>query len=614
MRDLVVDLRRSARSKAVEAAPEVPTRRQSRSLAWGLAAAVGIAAGLAGFVAHIALTNHTPQQEIRVQRLTDLVGLEETPALSPDGKTVAFVAVEKGRRQIWVRLLAGGTPLAITKDDADHYGPRWAPDSASLIYYTAGAIWEVPALGGTARKIVSALGPGDFSHDGKSLAYFRLQDGATELALGARDQSTARAVTKLSGGTVYSNLRWSPDDQSLAFQAEGTGTSFVSKLMVAAVSSGEQRQAAGGDVMLSGFAWIPDGSGLIVSSAQGSTMAYPPTYNVWTVPRGRGTQAQLSFGEFSYESPDVNPQGNLVLSRVRSQSDVWKFPVTGDPADNALRGSRITRQTGQVQSVTASPDESEVAFLSDNGGHANVWVARVSNGEMRPVTREFDPRSLVAVPYWSPRGEWINFLSNRNTNGGDVTLWLAKPDGSDARDLGMVGAWVCWSPDGNSLYYSTQEKNVLQIRKVPVAGGQPVTVRDDNAIGCAADTSTLYYARMPTQATAADFEIRAATPENGPSKVIGHVAGSRIPVASANIQPYLSPDGKWLAMPLLDGSTTNLWALPTSGGDWRKLTDFGARNAIIARRIAWSRDGKYMYASVSDVDSDIVMLSGLKLR
>ena len=83
--------------------------------------------------------------------------------------------------------------------------------------------------------------------------------------------------------------------------------------------------------------------------------------------------------------------------------------MTGDPMDNARRGVRITRQTGQVQTVSVSLGDSEVVFLSDNGGHTNVWTARVADGEMRPVTREFDPRVVVAVPVWSPRGDWINF-------------------------------------------------------------------------------------------------------------------------------------------------------------------------------------------------------------
>ena len=67
-----------------------------------------------------------PVQTVRVLRLTDAVGLEESPAISPDGKSVVFVAKDGNQRQIWLRMLAGGSPVAITKDDADHTGPRWS--------------------------------------------------------------------------------------------------------------------------------------------------------------------------------------------------------------------------------------------------------------------------------------------------------------------------------------------------------------------------------------------------------------------------------------------------------------------------------------------------------
>jgi Tol biopolymer transport system component len=295
---------------------------------------------------------------------------------------------------------------------------------------------------------------------------------------------------------------------------------------------------------------------------------------------------------------------------------VWKFPVAGDPAENVRRGTQITHQTGKIQTLTVSPDETEVAFLSDNGGHANVWAARIRDGEMRPITRESDPRFVVAVPAWSPSGDLINFLSNRNSREPNVTLWVARPDGSDPRDLGILGAWACWSPDGRWLYYSIEENGNYEIRKAAPAGGAPQTVRRDNAVGCAVapDSSALYYLRVLTQVNGAwDFEVRAATPENAESKQLGLVSGARVPTGALNIQGYASPDGKWLAMPLLDGSTTNLWALPTQGGEWRKLTDFAPRNVIIARRIAWSKDGQSIYAAVSEVDSDIVMLAGLKL-
>jgi serine/threonine protein kinase/WD40 repeat protein len=643
MRELVVDLRRLGRrrteefghrSGAMATPPGVvslpsedhrlitPSSRSRRVLTtWGIPLGVALAAGAIGWMLRPTLMTAPSSPSVQIQRLTDLVGLEEAPAISPDGRTVAFVAVAGGHRQIWVRLIAGGAPLALTRDEIDHYGPRWSPDSSSLIYFTTGAqpgepgtIWEVPALGGAPRRLVEALGPGDLSHDGKSLAFFRFHEGAVELAVANRDQSGTRAIAKLPGG-AFSNLRWSPDDQRIALLHDASGFAFATNLMVADMSGGEPRRIVG-DYQFQGATWLPDGSGLIVSSSQGSLMSYPPTYNLWEVRLDGGTPSQLTFGESSYEFPDLGTQGNLVVSRVRAQADVWKFPVTGPPDENVRRGVRITQQTGLVQTVTLSPDESRVAFLSDNGGHANVWTALTDNGDMSPVTREADPRLVVAVPVWSPRADWINFLSNRNSKTLDVTLWLARPDGSDLRDLEVTGAWACWSVDGKWLYFSDSDGGPYRIKKLPIDGGQPMTVRDDNAIGCSTtEDGSLFYAKILTQATGAwDFELRVAQPENGPSRLIGRVSGARVPASAINFHAFPSPDGRWLATPLLDGSTTNLWAVSTESGEWRKLTDFGSRNVMIARRIAWSRDGRSLYASVSDVDSDIVMLAGLTAK
>jgi serine/threonine protein kinase/Tol biopolymer transport system component len=626
MREMFVDMRRALRKDSAELTPitHVPDLVAHRPSRRSRAAAVvaGLACLLAGYVIHGLVDSRSVplRQDVHVQRLTDLVGLEEAPALSPDGKSIAFVAGMGGRRQIWVRLLSGGSTLALTKDDIDHYGPRWSPDSASIMYYTngptpgdAGTLWEIPALGGTPRRLVSALAPGDFSHDGKSFVFVGFKDGHIELTVASRDLSSSRAVTRLPNA-VYYPPRWSPRDDQIAFLRSLGGATFSTTLWIVNSSGGEPRRVTG-DYYLQGYSWIPDGSGLIASSGHRSTMNYPALGDLWMFPINGGPPTQLTFGESAYEFPDLDARGNVVASRVRSQSDVWRFPVTGDPAANARNGVRITHQTGQVQTLTMSPDESEVAFLSDNGGHANVWVARVADGEMHPVTREFNPSVVLAVPFWSPRGDLINYLSNHNTGTADVSLWVVKADGSDPRDLGVIGAWVCWSADGQWLYHSRLEKDVYQIRKVRVEGGTPELVRDDNAVGCATapDGSALYYAKILAGTTGAwDFEIRVARPENGPSALDGSVSGARIPSESVNVQLYPSPDGKWLATPLIDGTTVNLWALSSTGGGWRKLTDFAPDNVMIARRIAWSRDGKSIYASMSEVDSDIVMLSGVK--
>ena len=77
------------------------------------------------------------------------------------------------------------------------------------------------------------------------------------------------------------------------------------------------------------------------------------------------------------------------------------------------------------------------------------------------------------------------------------------------------------------------------------------------------------------------------------------------------MQPVLSPDGKWLAMLLLDGPVTNIWAQPTNGGAMRRITDFGTQATFIARRVSWSSDGKSIYAAVGKGEADIVLVSNL---
>jgi Tol biopolymer transport system component len=627
MRELVVDLRRLARRMsdvhsplaATFVAPRSTTRpRALRS--WLLAALAALAAGVAGWTLRPEESVGVGAPGIRAQRLTDSVGLEEAPALSPDGRSVAYVTVESGgHRQIEVRLLAGGAALRLTTADVDHYGPRWSPDSSSILYFTpataAGGpstLWEVSALGGEPRRLVEALGPGDFSRDGASIAFFRFHEGHIELAVASRDLARVRVVTELPPAS-YSNLRWSPDDRWLAYLREAGGSAFSTTLEVVGTDGGAARRL-GGDYYLQGAAWLHDGLGWVVSSAQGSLMSYPPTYTLWVVPFDGGPASPLTFGEDSYEYPDVGADGRIVASRVRSQSDVWRIPLTGEPAENARQATRISRQTGLLQTISLGPDEKAGAVLSDNGGHANVWTVRLADGEMQPVTREVDPRVIVAVPVWSPRGDWINFLSTRGSGTSDVTLWLARPDGSEPRDLGLFGAWACWSGDGEWLYYSVLANSKYEIRKTDIASTRVETVRTDDAIGCdlARDGSALYYSRVLAQSSGTwDLELRVASPENGPSRLLGRMVGARVPATPVNFHALLSPDGAWLAMPLLDGATTNLWALSTTTGEWRRLTDFGERNVVIARRIAWSNDARSMYASISDVDSDIVLLTGL---
>ncbi len=555
----------------------------------------------------------------RVIRLTDLPGLEESPAISPDGRSVAFTAGAGGKRQVFVQLIAGGAPLQITRDTVDHECPRWSPDSGSILYFSPavsgtiqGSIWEIPALGGVARRVVTSVGCADVSQADGRLALFRLAKEGIQLVTAPTDGSKFDVVAEFAPSTYYLYPRWSPDGKWIAFQR---GDSIRFDIFVAPATGGEPRKLTRDNNMMGGFAWLPDSTGIVYSSSRSGTIPYLPTLSLWQVTLRDGSVRRVTSGEASYMNPDISKSGAIAVSRMRLETDIWKFPVDGLPAENVRRGARVTRQTGQVLTPTASPDDNEVAFLSDSGGHANVWVVNTKSGALRQITQEHDPNVAMGVPLWSPDGHTITFVSSRGNQGLTFGVWLVDSDGSNLRNVANPGLGPAWSPNGRCVYYSTWSgpgaKNVV-LKKVPVDGGPAVTVRSEqlrSVIGL--HGTTLYYLfERPLVDGTPEFEIRAATPEDAPFRVLARIPASRVPIWQI-VNPALSPDGKWLAQALTDGFTTNVWALSTTTGEWHQITDFGERATFIARRVSWSSDGRSILAAVAEGDSDIVLLEGL---
>ena len=615
MRDVAVDLRRLAR-KTVQPPNAMATAAvHARQTPWRWIVTVGLALTLGLLVGRWFLPRSSPiASNVRFQRITDFVGMEESPAISPDGKTVAFVAPSAGRRQIWVRLLAGGVPLQITHDDADHEEPRWTPDSSSLIYFLPaasesgqGTICEVSALGGAPRRVASALTAGDVSHDGRRIAAFQSTDAGVQLVSITRGRSGFEQLRRWPGG-AYDRPRWSPDDRWIAFH-QGVVDVFDEAIDIIPSAGGEPRVVLHGDT-LQGMGWLSDGSGLVYSSSAGSTILYPPIFNLRTIRRDGSGDRQLTFGDISYVDPDVAASGRLVATRIYSRTDVWRFPVSGSPVENTSNGVRITQQTGQVRTPSVSPDGKQIVYLSDSGGHGNLWVSQSDGSGVRQITFETDPATVVGVPMWSPAGDRIVFILTRRGKTGE---WLVNPDGSGVRQLVPRGTGAAWSSDGRWLYYDVQRQNEECIEKIYVDDGNVSPVRCEEYLGppsVSSDGSTLYYA-FRLKRSNEGWQIRKARPENGPSQLVGRVPSIRVPGNRNLWQMVLSPDGKWLAAPLVDAGTTNLWAMLVDGGSMRKLTDFGQRSTLIMRRVSWSPDGKYLYAAVSDTDGDIVLLDGI---
>ncbi|HEU4694611.1 MAG TPA: protein kinase, partial [Vicinamibacterales bacterium] len=610
-RDLIFALRSlsqpSPPAVAGDARP-IPVKRRAFALL-GLGAVLAAAVGY--LVGTLAPATSTPASANGIRRVTELPGLEEFPAISPDGRSVAFTANVNGRRQVFVRLLAGGSPLPITKEAIDHEQPRWSPDGNSLVYFSrsgenGGAVWAIPALGGSPRRLTASIGGADVSRGGR-LACFRLADGKIQLITAALDGSDVRVVLPASAG-YHRYPRWSPDSRWIAFQR---GDGVRDDVFVVAATGGEARQLTNDRRVLSGLAWLPSSDGIVYASSRGNTVPYLPSLRLWSVPLDGSEPHPLTEADASYEQPDIHSSGLATAARMRMRFDIWKFPIDGAASDNVTRAEQITRQTGQVLTPTSAPNDDEVAFLADHGGRANLWVLAIHNGEMRQVTFENDLAVAVGVPLWSPDGKSIAFVSSKGHSGYEFSLWAVNPDGSNLRNMALLGLGPAWSPDGQWLYYS--DTSAGSIAKVPSSGGVAVVVRKEptrNVIGL--HEGTLYYmVERPLVDGRPEFEIRAASPEDAPSRLIARIPSSRVAPWQI-VNPALSPDGQLLAMPLTDGLATNIWVFSLNTQEWRQVTDFGGRSIFIARRVSWSSDGRFILAAVGEGDADVVLLNGVK--
>ena len=170
------DIDRGKDAVGGESAP--PARRAIAPLA--LAAAVAVLLAVAGFVwwkTRPAPPNRGPG----LTRLTSDSGLTTDPALSSDGRLLAYAsdrAVTAGAEDnldLWVQQLPAGEPLRLTRHTADDREPSFSPDGTRIAFRSerdGGGVYTMPALGGDERLIAPYGRRPVFSPDGESIVYW----------------------------------------------------------------------------------------------------------------------------------------------------------------------------------------------------------------------------------------------------------------------------------------------------------------------------------------------------------------------------------------------------------------------------------------------------------
>jgi len=153
------------------------------------------------------------------RQLTDQPGSVANPAVSPDGRWVAYYRVHEGQRDIWIAPVAGGPAVQFTKDPAADIHPAWSSDGTRLAFVSdrVGGVNQVFVAGvrdghqlGTPQQITSgtrACWSPWWSPDGKSIAFVRHGDSGEVFIVPADSHGPATQITL---GAFAQRLRWNP--------------------------------------------------------------------------------------------------------------------------------------------------------------------------------------------------------------------------------------------------------------------------------------------------------------------------------------------------------------------------------------------------------------------
>lgn len=458
------------------------TARRKRRLTFGLAATaitVVIGGSLVGKIGGGTVVRGIPSTPVP---LTQWPGREESPSLSPDGRRVVFSwSPPGGGSDLFVLAFGQAQPQRLLRAAApgvERRFPVWSPTAKLIAYYQLEGqdcqLHAVSPLGEGDRVLTVCnaedVGPLAWSPDGASIVFAERTSPGLPVRIVSFDlddkfgQGRRQALTTPAVGQPGDTLpAFSADQQSLYFVRERA----LGNMDIAGIDFGRAkvRRLTRDSATWTGLLVEPGGRNLLGSSDRGGASA------LWRVPITADTPELVLEDAADLRQPTLSQDGKrLVFERAREITRVLALPLADSASGSAADMAPVEWRgaDAHLSGVQFSPDGSQVAYVSDAGGQAQVWVARADGSAARALKGLKATR--MDAPRWSPDGR---SLVVSGAVDGFYQLYLLDPVRGTADQLTTDEAderVPAWSRDGRWIYYASTRGAVV----IEVAGGPPV--------------------------------------------------------------------------------------------------------------------------------------------
>lgn len=375
-----------------------------------------------------------------IRPLTRDPGIEVSPALSPDGRRLAYAGGSGFGEpfDIFLRGTALGEtrPVRLTRNAAAEISPAWSPDGVRLAFVRRGEDRRCSIIlispPDTTERVAGRCREAALTkiewQDERTILY---SDGPIEgpWRLFSLDVNSGRArvLTSPDPGLLGDFApSVSPDRRQIAFRRMSLPGS--DDIYLFDRQSGAARPLGVGEWKANGFAWSPDSRTLFVTSSRGGD------FGLWAIDTRRANPPhRVSHGIVALGQISADRDGNLAIETVRTSINLFAFSA-------GTQSSALTESSGNHWDPDSAAD-GRLTFGSDLSGFNELWTMR-PGGE--PVRLTQLQGSYVYSPRWSPDGNRIAFIVARQ---GLRDVYVVNADGaqlSKVTDDGLNKGTVVW--------------------------------------------------------------------------------------------------------------------------------------------------------------------------